>query len=132
MADKDLDFSGIFEARGNLLDQRKAEERRIRRRDRKDQYKEIFAKGFAEELFFSGPERRRKQQLAVNLAEADNVAKNFNMQKTLERYSKRLEEAETIDSHPGGFLAGVRNNVKEEVLPKLEEYQKYTNYLIKL
>ena len=38
MADKDLDFSGIFEARGNLLDQRKAEERRIRRRDRKDQY----------------------------------------------------------------------------------------------
>ncbi len=125
MADKDLDFSGIFEARGNLLDQRKAEERRIRRRDRKDQYKEIFAKGFAEELFFSGPERRRKQQLAVNLAEADNVAKDFNMEKRLERQAKKYEELDTIINNPVGFNEGVNQYVRETVMPNTPEGRKF-------
>lgn len=80
---KDIDFSGLFDSRANLLDQRKAEERRTRRQRRRDEYKELFAKGFTQEFLFAGPERRRKQQLAINLAEAENVAKDFNMEKDL-------------------------------------------------
>ena len=80
---KDIDFSGLFDSRANLLDQRKAEERRTRRQRRRDEYKELFAKGFTQEFLFAGPERRRKQQLAINLAEAENIAKDLIWKKDL-------------------------------------------------
>ena len=118
---KDLDFSGLFDSRANLLDQRKAEERRTRRQRRRDEYKEFFARGFTEEFLFAGPERRRKQQLAINLAEAENIAKDFNMEKRLERQAKKYEELNTIMNHPVGFNAGVKNYVVENVMPSTDE-----------
>ena len=118
---KDLDFSGLFDSRANLLDQRKAEERRTRRQRRRDEYKELFARGFTEEFLFAGPERRRKQQLAINLAEAETIAKNFNMEKRLERQAKKYEELNTIMNHPVGFNAGVKNYVVENVMPSTDE-----------
>ena len=122
---KDIDFSGLFDSRANLLDQRKAEERRTRRQRRRDEYKELFAKGFTQEFLFAGPERRRKQQLAINLAEAENVAKDFNMEKRLERQAKRYEQLDTIMNHPVGFNEGVRDFVVENVMPNTKEGRAY-------
>jgi hypothetical protein len=122
---KDIDFSGLFDSRANLLDQRKAEERRTRRQRRRDEYKELFAKGFTEEFLFAGPERRRKQQLAINLAEAENIAKDFNMEKRLERQAKRYAQLDTIMNHPVSFEEGVRDFVVENVIANDKVGQAY-------